>query len=684
MGVCGENRNQNKMINKTKNDIIFSGHKQIPVNISNKVMKSICKIKVNDEEGESYGTGFFLNFTNSLKCLITNYHIIYQILENENIIIEIHNKKIMRLKFNNRYTKYLKKPKDITMIEIKESDNIYNDIEFLDYNNNYIDRGYIIYDNIDIFSIEHPYGDDALCASGKIIKINEYEFEHDISTDDGSSGCPIILLNNNIKSIQVIGIHKKSDHINKLNDGIFIGEILDKEMNYIIAEINIKDEDLNKDIRIINSYEKYIRNYGWKIDKEENKNEDEIKKCEIEINDKLIKFNYFHKFKSKGKYIIKYTFNNNITKTCFMFKGCFSLKNIDLSNFNTNNVTNMGHMFSGCSSITNIYLSNFNTNNVINMEYMFSGCSSLTNINLSNFNTNNVNNMKNMFSGCSSLTNINLSNFNTRNVTNIDSMFSGCSSLININLPNLKTNNVTDMKCMFSNCSSLTNIDLSNFNTCKVTDMSSIFLGCSSLKYIDLSSFNTSKVTYMGGMFSYCSSITNINLSNLNTNNVTNMGHMFSGCSSLTNINLSNFNTRKVSDMGSMFENCSSLTNINLSNFNTEEVTNMKYMFKNCSSLSKIDLSNFNTRKVTNMGSMFENCSSLTKIDLSNFNTWKVTDMGSMFENCSSLTYINLSYFYTRNNAYIGLMFYKCYSLRKKNVITFNEKILNNINYLTD
>ena len=85
-----------------------------------------------------------------------------------------------------------------------------------------------------------------------------------------------------------------------MNDGIFIGEILDKEMNYIIAEINIKDEDLNKDIRIINSYEKYIRNYGWKIDKEENKNEDEIKKCEIEINDKLIKFNYFHKFKSKG------------------------------------------------------------------------------------------------------------------------------------------------------------------------------------------------------------------------------------------------------------------------------------------------------------------------------------------------------------------------------------------------
>ena len=188
----------------------------------------------------------------------------------------------MKLNFKNRKTKYLKKPKDIAMIEIKESDNIYKDIEFLDYDKNYIDRGYLIYKNVDIFSIEHPYGDDALCASGKIININEYEFDHDISTDNGSSGCPIILLNNNINLIQVIGIHKEGDYIKKLNGGTFIGEILNKELNnenknnYIIAEIYIKDEDINKDIRILNSYEERMRSEGWEIE-EDYKNEDEIK-----------------------------------------------------------------------------------------------------------------------------------------------------------------------------------------------------------------------------------------------------------------------------------------------------------------------------------------------------------------------------------------------------------------------
>ena len=79
-----------------------------------------------------------MNYSNSLKCLMTNYHVINPSVENENIEIQIHNKKIMKLKFKNRYTKYIEKPKDMALIEIKESDEIYNDIIFLDYDNIFI------------------------------------------------------------------------------------------------------------------------------------------------------------------------------------------------------------------------------------------------------------------------------------------------------------------------------------------------------------------------------------------------------------------------------------------------------------------------------------------------------------------------------------------------------------------
>ena len=35
-----------------------------------------------------------------------------------------------------------------------------------------------------------------------------------------------------------------------------------------------------------------------------------------------------------------------------MFSDCESLRNIDLSNFNTQNVNNMAYMFQGCKKLT--------------------------------------------------------------------------------------------------------------------------------------------------------------------------------------------------------------------------------------------------------------------------------------------------------------------------------------------
>ena len=77
--------------------------------------------------------------------------------------------------------------------------------------------------------------------------------------------------------------------------------------NYIIAEIYIKD--INKETQIINSYENCQRKYDEEIEKEY-MNEEEIKKCEIRINDKLIPFTHSYTFTNKGKYIIKHSFNN--------------------------------------------------------------------------------------------------------------------------------------------------------------------------------------------------------------------------------------------------------------------------------------------------------------------------------------------------------------------------------------
>ena len=162
--------------------------------------------------------------------------------------------------------------------------------------------------------------------------------------------------------------------------------------NYIIAEINIGEDEIGKNIRIINSYEEYYREINIKDIKEEYKNENEIKECIIEINGIKYPFSYYHKFEKEGKYKIKYTFQKLLANCNIIFYRCSSIKDLNLSNFNTQNVTNMSWMFSGCESLKDLNLSNFNTQNVTDMFCMFSDCRSLESIDLSN--AENISNLK--------------------------------------------------------------------------------------------------------------------------------------------------------------------------------------------------------------------------------------------------------------------------------------------------
>ena len=212
-------------LNDRKNESM-NGHRPIPLKLAFEAMKSICKISYQYNNKPCFGTGFFMNYSDSLKLLITNYHVIHPELININIEIEIWNNEKMILNLKGRYIKFLKKPKDITAIEIKNTDKIYKDIQFLNYDYNYKPFGYDIYKDVYIFSIGHPLGQDVAAASGQIIKKSNYEFDHDISTDVGASGSPIILLN----LMMVIGIHKNKKN-EKVNRGTFIGEIINEINN---------------------------------------------------------------------------------------------------------------------------------------------------------------------------------------------------------------------------------------------------------------------------------------------------------------------------------------------------------------------------------------------------------------------------------------------------------------------
>ena len=386
----------------------FTGHKPIEIDVLIAMRRSICKIIVDNKGKIKFGTGFFMKVSDSKRYLITNYHIIDIDSLKEKIEIEIWNKKKYILNPNNFDIKYLKEPKDIMTLEFKDLDDIFLDVDFLNYDRNYED-GYLIYKDADIFTIEHPLGKNASCSSGKILNIYEYEFDHNISTEPGSSGCPILLLSDNTNLIKVIGIHKNGDKKNKINGGTFIGEII-KEIeydsnkfmdnnikkigikennNFIIAEIYIDYNNINKDIRIINSFKEILRKnfpiFDIILDKKE------IKECNIEINGKLIPFNYFHNFKEQGKYMIKYSFKTYLNNACYLFGECKYLTILDLPNFDTSNVIDMRLMFNECYKLKEIKgIDKYITSKVTNMRAMFQECNELQYLDLSNFDTSNV------------------------------------------------------------------------------------------------------------------------------------------------------------------------------------------------------------------------------------------------------------------------------------------------------
>ena len=729
MGICGCVNKSEKEIEVVKNiyenpvnkkQELFPGHKLIPSEITNKVLKCICKIIIKNKDEKQYGTGFFMDLNNSKKYLFTNYHVISDKIKNENIEIEIYNHKTMNLKFENRYIKYFQQPIDIAIIEIEKNDEIYEDIELLDYDRNYIKNGYEFYKNADVFSIEYPYGKEAVDASGKIENIEVYEFEHTIPTDNGSSGFPIILLNKNINLVKVIGIHKETDYLKQVNKGTFIGEIfkdsdyndnfnidikkLNKSENNKIYNKKKKEENMNKEnnndilnneiiciyneqdfeISLLNDYTTIVNDWP-STDREkyyEGKKNINEKNIEIYINDKKIEFDYRYKSDNRENIKVKFKFNKLLTSTCFMFSGCSTIKSINLSAFNSNEINDMNNMFAECSSLQSIDLSSFNTTNVEDMNAMFYACSSLQSVDLSSFDTTNVKDMSGMFCGCSSLQSLDLSSFNTTNVQNMLSMFDGCTSLKSIDLSSFNTTNAKNMKTMFFKCSALKSINLSSFNTNNIDDMSCMFAECSSLQSIDLSSFNTTNVKDMIGMFSRCSSLQYLDLSSFNTTNVKNMTGMFNGSYSLKSIDLSSFNTTNVEKMNNMFYICSSLQSLDLSSFNTTNVKDMSGMFGQCSSLQSIVLSSFNTTNLQNMYGMFSSCSSLQSLDLSSFKTTNVENMSALFWGCSALQSIDLSSFDTTNVQNMKNMFLGCFSLKKENVIINNtgSKILIQLN----
>ena len=255
------------------NPVFISQNEEILRQMKN----SICKICNKDG---SKGTGFFCKISlpdkGYINAFITNNHVINEkYLENEKeIIIEINKGKniiVDKVKYSNDTFKYTNKEYDITIIEINNNDNY----KFLELDENILDdyKGYI---GNSIYILHYPSNFDEIKAavSFGILKSNfedkNYNFKHFCCTEFGSSGAPLLNLENN----KIIGIHKEAGKNKQYNIGAFLYEPLKEVINKYREQKILKDksktnnnllQNVDKNDKIMKLYNK-LYNGGFVSD----------------------------------------------------------------------------------------------------------------------------------------------------------------------------------------------------------------------------------------------------------------------------------------------------------------------------------------------------------------------------------------------------------------------------------
>ena len=207
---------------------------------------------------------------------------------------------------------------DLVFIEIKPQDNIECTYLELDYNLNNKKEYNNKYHNKLVYILQYPYGGQSQVSFGKLKVIsmqkNEYYIWHTCSTDNGSSGSPILLL----EDLKVIGIHlRRQNNRSIINEGNFLFDINNLiEKNYLKFIIEQNREKSYEQLFI--EGEKNItksENINF-INRTEKNNSKEINyyKKQSSTSDSSFSQNFKYNINIKGKRLFDDNFNqfNNV------------------------------------------------------------------------------------------------------------------------------------------------------------------------------------------------------------------------------------------------------------------------------------------------------------------------------------------------------------------------------------
>ena len=245
------NDKRKKQISKKKKDYIpEQNQKARPIEMGNfkrylKKEDAICKLLTD----AGRGTGFICQTKMKdkiMKFLFTNNHILDESKIKIGSNIKIKDKDDIKI-INNRFV-CTNEELDYTCIEIFDNEK-FEKYFIIDHDIN-CDNPFEEYKDDLIVIMQYPGNKDLSIAEGKIIEFKKDNNDntyiiHSVSTEQGSSGSPIILSNRNLN---IIGIHLGA--IKDYNKAVYFKNVLEdiekQYSNFIEKNIKIKPRETNK------------------------------------------------------------------------------------------------------------------------------------------------------------------------------------------------------------------------------------------------------------------------------------------------------------------------------------------------------------------------------------------------------------------------------------------------------
>ena len=423
------------------------------------IKNNICKIISNDGK---IGTGFFCKISfpqssASIKVLMTTNHILgdNDITPEKNIQIILYNEQSFNLSIGDSRRIYTEKLFDITIIEIKNEDNLNIGDQLLEIDEQVIDDNAI---RNNMFIDKSVYlcdfsNKEIMCSVGLVQEIssNDYSIQTLCFNKRESSGGPMF----NSSNSKIIGIHKGSKGGMNWKYGTFIrGPIEYFNQKYNLNLIPISNQNnfnpmyqgnMNNNINN-NINQNQLSNYNNNMNGNQNtgyQNQNINYNNNNFFNQNMNNFNPIQNMNNYTKTMINQNMNNNQNQGMNNF-------NQNMNNFNQNQNlnNNQNQNMNDFNQNMNDFNQNMNNNNQ-NMN------NNNQNMNNNNQNINNFNPNQNMNNN-----NQNMNNFNpNQNMNNNNQNMNNFNQNQNMNNNNQNINNYNQNQNMNNN-----NQNINNYN----------------------------------------------------------------------------------------------------------------------------------------------------------------------------------------------------------------------------